>query len=284
MLRVLVVEDHASTREALVDVLRVVGYDAVEAASGREALELVTTSGPDLMVLDLGLPDLDGIEVIREVRELSDLPVLVVSGTHRRRRKADALDAGADDFIEKPFDVGELRARLHAVTRRRSRGLADDPRRTYGDIEVDVEARTLSRSGREIRLTETEWRLLDALTARAGAVVTHQRLAATVWGPRARKEVYPTLRVHIASLRRKLRDGGQDPQVIRGESGMGYRWVAAGDQRAARDRTTVLHRAVALRDEVALLAPAAASGSPEAEALARASDLVDALERLEART
>lgn len=276
MTSVLVVEDDAGTRAALVEVLRFVGYTTVEASSGREALAVVRAAQPDLVVVDMGLPDMDGTEVVVALRQMSNAPMVVVSGSRRVHRKADALEAGADDFLDKPFDVSELRARLRAAERRVGRQSADAGQRRFGDLDVDLTGRTLSRDGQEIRLTDIEWRLLDALSSEAGQVVTHRRLATVVWGPGAGREVQPSLRTHVRSLRRKIGDDVRDPRFIRADSGVGYRWIAMSP-RPGQDPTdmSMMDRAVGLRDELAGLKHP--DGEAESEAVQRAAELAEAL-------
>ena len=286
MTSVLVVEDDPSTREALVAALRFVGYTPVTAPSGQHALEVVRTHDPDLVVLDLGLPDMEGTDAVVAIRELSDAPILVVSGSRRTRRKADALDAGADDYLDKPFDVAELRARLRAVERRVRTG-AGESRRSFADIEVDSHARRLLRGDQEIHLTDIEWRLLDVLTAEAGRVVTHRRLARLVWGPRAGGGVPPSLRAHIRSLRRKLDDDVRAPRFIRADSGVGYRWIATPPDVTPPDvmppamppaePPSLVEQAAALQDGLTDLRES--GRSPHPATLQQAEDLMVAVTR-----
>lgn len=278
MTSVLVVEDDPSTREALVAALRFVGYTPITAPSGQDALEVVRTRDPDLVVLDLGLPDMEGTDAVVAIRELSDAPILVVSGSRRTRRKADALDAGADDFLDKPFDVAELRARLRAVERRAVRTGAAESRRSFADIEVDPHGRRLWRGDQEIHLTDIEWRLLDVLTSEAGRVVTHRRLTRLVWGTRAGGEVPPSLRAHIRSLRRKLGDDVREPRFIRAVSGVGYRWIATPpDPLQPADPRSLVEQAAALKDGLTDLRES--GGSPDAATLQHAEDLMVAVAR-----
>lgn len=278
MTTVLVVEDDASSREALVAALRFVGYSPLAVSSGRDALAAVRVDPPDLVVVDMGLPDMSGTDVVVAIREVCDAPILVVSGSRRTSRKADALDAGADDFLDKPFDARELRARLRAVERRLAHTPAGRGRLQFGDLDVDPDGRRLRRGEAEIQLTDIEWRVLDALVSDAGRVVTHRRLAVQVWGPAVGTEVHPALRVHIGSLRRKLGDHVHAPLFIRAETGVGYRWIAptlSSDDPAGT--AALIERATALREECAALR---ASTSGEGVGLDQAEELAEELVRV----
>ena len=226
MTTVLVIEDEPRTAEVLLELLRHLGYHSVGAATGAEGLKKAAESRPDLVVLDLGLPDVAGLDVIREIRSFSETPILVVSGSSQSRRKADALDAGADDFLDKPFDAGELRARLRAAERRlpTTPGRAPLVRR-FGDLVVDQEHRQVFRGEEEVRLTDTEWTLLEALTRHPGRVLTHRWLVQHVWGPSAGAETQASLRTHLRALRAKIGDDARQPTYLRTESGIGYRWI-----------------------------------------------------------
>jgi two-component system KDP operon response regulator KdpE len=279
MTSVLVVEDDASTREALAEALRFVGYVPVTAPTGHDALEAVREQAPDLVVLDLGLPDMDGTAAVVAIRELCDAPILVVSASRRTRRKTDALDAGADDYLDKPFDVSELRARLRAAERRLALAGSGPGRRRFGDLEVDPHGRSLLRGEEEIRLTDIEWRLLDVLISEAGRVVTHRRLAQLVWGAHAGSEVQPALRVHVRSLRRKLGDDVRAPRFIRADHGVGYRWIAPPPPQDVAPGAGVAGRVAALRDELAVLRVSEPAGT----VLQEAEQLAEALARTLAR-
>jgi two-component system KDP operon response regulator KdpE len=223
---VLVIEDEPRTAEVLVELLRHLGYRSVSAATGSEGLRKAAETKPDLVVLDLGLPDLAGLEVIRELRSWSETPILVVSGSSQNRRKADALDAGADDFLDKPFDAGELRARLKAAERRMPTTPGRAPLlRRFGDLVVDQGHRQVFRGDDEVRLTDTEWTLLEALTRHPGRLLTHRWLVQHVWGPSAGAETQASLRTHLRALRAKIGDDARKPTYLRTESGIGYRWI-----------------------------------------------------------
>ncbi len=226
MTSVLVIEDEPAARQLLIDLLSHLGYDAMSADSGARGLALMASAEPDLVVLDLGLPDVSGLEVIRELRTWSEAPIVVVSGSTQHRRKAEALDAGADDFLDKPFNVGELRARLRAAERRLASTTADmSMARAFGRLVIDPATRRVERDGQEVRLTDTEWQLLEELSRQPGRIVTHRWLARQVWGPRAGAESTASLRSHLRALRAKLGDDARDPIYIRTESGVGYRWI-----------------------------------------------------------
>ena len=221
----LVIEDDPSTRQMLADLLPSLGHTVLLAATGREGLELAASGRPDVILLDLGLPDVPGITVIARLREWTDTPILVVSGSRQVRRKADALDAGADDFIDKPFDVSELRARMNVAERRLAVTKERPTRRGFAGLDVDYTDRRVHRGTEEVRLTETEWLILDGLSREPGRVVTHRWLSTHVWGAHAGTERHQTMRAHVKSLRAKLGDDARDPQFIRTETGLGYRWV-----------------------------------------------------------
>lgn len=228
MATVLVIEDEQETTDVLHAFLQRFGYDSLGARTGGAGLDLVASEDPDLVVLDLGLPDMTGLEVIRRLRDWTEVPVLVLSGTARRGSSVDALDAGADDFLRKPFDAGDLAARLRAVSRR-STGYDEDasPRRHFGEVTLDTALHQLLVSGVEVRLTSIEWRLLEALTRQPGRLLTHRWLVSQVWDAKHGAETQGTLRQHVRTLRGKLDDDAVRPTYVRTESGIGYRWVAA---------------------------------------------------------
>jgi two-component system, OmpR family, KDP operon response regulator KdpE len=200
--RVLVVDDDGAIRRVVATGLSARGYEVVEAATAAGGLAAVAMDSPDVVVLDLGLPDGDGVEVCRRVREFSRVPVLVLSVETSDRRKVDALDAGADDFVTKPFSMPELLARIRAALRRVEQP-SDDPVLLLGDIRIDRAARRVTVAGAEVELTDTEYRILVVLAEHAGRVLTHEALLNRVWGPGYDDERH-YLRVYVNRLRRKL--------------------------------------------------------------------------------
>jgi two-component system KDP operon response regulator KdpE len=225
MTRVLIVEDEAGLRRALAINLRAHGYTADVAADGAAALQVAARHPPDAVVLDLGLPDMDGVEVIEGLRGWSRAPILVLSARAGEHDKVLALDAGADDYVTKPFGMDELLARLRAALRRSPSG-ADVPAVAIGDAAVDFAAKRATRhDGDEaIRLTPTEWHLLEVLVRNEGKLVPHRQLLQEVWGPRYETETN-YLRVYVAQLRRKLEREPTRPRHLLTEPGIGYRFV-----------------------------------------------------------
>jgi len=225
MARLLVVDDEAQIVTALTRGLEREGYDVEASRNGLDAVALTAAGSPDLIVLDLNLPDIDGIEVLRRVRSWSSVPVLVLSGDGEEQRKIAALDEGADDYLEKPFGLGELRARVRALLRRA--GAAPDSATVSSDgLEVDLALKAVTVDGSTVRLTPTEWRLLQLFVAQPGKLLTHQYLIGRIWGSSHGDETLQTLRAHLRSLRRKLGDDSKEPRFIRTETRIGYRWVA----------------------------------------------------------
>jgi two-component system KDP operon response regulator KdpE len=224
---VLIVEDEPALLRALRINLRARGYDVRVASAGREALAEARQRPPDAVVLDLGLPDLDGTEVIRDLRGWSTAPVIVVSGRANSEDKIGALDAGADDYVTKPFDMEELLARLRAALRRDDRS-PRGARFTIGRCEIDLAAHTIVRAppdaeAEPLHLTPTEWRLLEILLNAPGQLVSSDRLLGEVWGPGFERSTH-YLRFHMAGLRRKLEDDPHRPRHLLTEPGMGYRY------------------------------------------------------------
>jgi two-component system, OmpR family, KDP operon response regulator KdpE len=223
MTRVLVIDDDPHLSRALRITLRAVGHDVDTAPDGRTALQQAAAVPPDVVVLDLGLPDLDGTEVLAGLRPGYAGPVLVLSARADSQDKVRALDAGADDYVTKPFDMSELLARLRAVLRRAS-GEPADPVVTTPHFTVDLAARQVTVEGAPVRLTPTEWGLLEALVRHPGRLIGQRQLLQSVWGPGYEKETH-YLRVYLAQLRRKLEPDPAHPRYLHTEPGMGYRFT-----------------------------------------------------------
>jgi two-component system KDP operon response regulator KdpE len=220
--RVLVVDDEASLVRALAINLRARGWDVVTAHDGASALEVAADKHPDVVILDLGLPDLDGVEVIRGLRGWTRVPIIVLSARQDSHDKVVALDAGADDYMTKPFGMDELLARLRAAIRRI--GPAEEEAVVAaGDLTIDLARRKVTRAGTDVRLTPTEWGLLEVLVRAEGRMVGRQQLLHEVWGPAYNSETN-YLRVYTAQLRRKLEDDPAQPRHIVTVPGMGYRF------------------------------------------------------------
>jgi len=224
--RVLVVDDERAIRHFLRVSLTAYGYTVSEASMGREALAAAATQRPDVIVLDLGLPDMDGIEVTRQVREWSHTPIIILSVREQESDKIAALDAGADDYLTKPFGVGELMARMRVVLRRAVQP-EDEPVVEFDGLKVDMARRLVTVKGAEISLTPTEYDILCALVRHAGKVLTHRQLLQTVWGVAYEGEVH-MLRVNVSNLRRKIEVDPARPSYILTEPGVGYRlWAGS---------------------------------------------------------
>lgn len=226
-LRVLVVEDDREIRSLLQSSLGVEGFEVQTAVTVSEASALIRHSLPDLVLLDLGLPDGDGADLVRQVRRKHSLPILVVSARHQEAEKVKLLDAGADDYLTKPFSVGELLARIRVALRHR--GTALEPSQTlheFDDLRVDLEARLVTVGGEPLHLTPTEFNLLARLVRSAGKVVTHRQLLSDVWGPEFVDHTH-YLRLYMGQLRAKIERDPADPRHLLTETGVGYR-LAAG--------------------------------------------------------
>lgn len=222
---ILMVEDEAQLRRFLRPGLAAHGFRVVEAATGQEGLNLAPQYVPDLVLLDLGLPDLDGLEVLRRLRQWSKAPVIVLSARGQETDKVSALDAGADDYLTKPFGMPELLARIRVSLRHVvQRSLVDSQRFVANGLRVDLDARRVWVTDNEVHLTAIEYRLLTALIEHAGRVMTHRQLLAAVWGP-GNTEQTQYLRVYMAHLRRKLEPDPNRPRLIQTEIGVGYRLV-----------------------------------------------------------
>jgi two-component system KDP operon response regulator KdpE len=224
--KVLVVDDEPQIRRALRTSLGAHGHEVRTAPNGEEAIVAAVEEPLDLVFLDLGLPDLDGTEVIRRIRSFSDVPIIVLSVRDRQADKVDALDAGADDYVTKPFGVEEVLARLRAAIRRSQAGEPAPAILTFDGVEVDLGRRLVSVRGEAVHLTKTEYALLEALVTNPGKLLTHQWLLRRVWGVGYAEESH-YLRVYVRALRRKLGDDASAPRLILTEPGVGYRWIAA---------------------------------------------------------
>jgi two-component system KDP operon response regulator KdpE len=225
--RVLVVDDESAILRFLKPALEANGYEMASAGTVAEAAQRIAADAPDIVVLDLGLPDGDGKDVIRRVREWSDVPIIVLSARDREAEKIEALDLGADDFVNKPFGVGELLARMRTALRHRMQRQAETPILTAGDVEIDNLRHRVTRAGEEIKLTPKELDLLTFLARHSGKVLTHRQILTAVWGP-AHTEDTQYLRVYIGHLRQKLEADADDPRIIVTEPGVGYRVAESG--------------------------------------------------------
>jgi len=223
--RILVVDDEPQILRALRVVLRDAGFEVVPAETAAEALDRAAVRPPHAAIVDLMLPDMDGVELTRLLREWSEMPILVLSAVGEEEQKVRALQAGADDYITKPFGSRELVARLQAALRRGGRSEAEEPRIVVGDLEIDLAARAVRLSGSDVHLTPIEFDLLRVLVRNRGRLMTHRALLGEVWGPEYGDDVQ-TLRTHIARLRGKIEADGQDPRVIVTDPGVGYRFSA----------------------------------------------------------
>jgi two-component system KDP operon response regulator KdpE len=221
-IRVLVVDDEPQILRFLRTSLTANGFTVIEATTAAEALRHAAADAPDVIVLDLGLPDMDGKEVIRALREWSETPVIVLSARAREAEKIEALDLGADDYVNKPFGIGELMARLRTALRHRLRRQGEMPVFRNGELSVDLTRRLVKRGEETLHLTPKEFELLRVLVQHAGKVVTHRQILQAVWGP-AHVEDAAYLRVYVGQLRRKLEPDSDSPSLIETEAGVGYR-------------------------------------------------------------
>jgi two-component system, OmpR family, KDP operon response regulator KdpE len=219
--RILIVDDEPEIRRFLRASLKVNQYEVFEAQNGSEAIAMVISHHPDLMILDLGLPDKDGVEICKEIRGWSQMPIIILSVRDRERDKISALDAGADDYLTKPFGVGELLARIRGVMRRVNTH-ENGPVYKVGDLCVDLSRHLVTLNEKEIQLTPTEFDLLKVLIMEAGKVITHRQLIHRVWGS-AYEDESRLLRVNISNLRRKIEPDLNQPKYIITELGVGYR-------------------------------------------------------------
>jgi two-component system, OmpR family, KDP operon response regulator KdpE len=222
--RILVIDDEKQIRRMLKAALSGYGYDIAEASSGHEGLNQTAIFHPDLIILDLGLPDLDGIEVIKRLREWTQIPIIILSVREHEDDKIKALDVGADDYVTKPFSMGELLARIRVALRHIAKS-EDEPVLTFfGELTVDLAHRNVILKGEDVKLTPTEYEILKYLALQAGRVVTHGQLLRAIWGPNYQEETQ-YLRVYIGQLRRKIEADPSQPAYIITEPGVGYRLV-----------------------------------------------------------
>src|SRR5512135_609956 len=221
-IRVLVIDDEAAILRFLKPALEANNYDMTSAGSVAEGIKRIAAETPEIVLLDLGLPDGDGKDVIKRAREWSDVPIIVLSAREREAEKIESLDLGADDYVNKPFNVGELLARMRAALRHRMQRKSEVPLLKVGAIEVDSVRHRATRAGAEIKLTPKEFELLSFLAKHAGRVVTHKQILTAVWGP-AHTEDTQYLRVYIGQLRQKIEERPDDPRIVLTEPGIGYR-------------------------------------------------------------
>lgn len=223
-MKILVADDDPQILKALAIILGAHGYNVVTARTGLEAIDLASSARPDLLLLDLGMPQLDGVAVVQAVRGWSTAPILVVSGRTDTAGKVDALDAGADDYVEKPFATEELLARIRALTRRTPDVSAAQPIVEFGDVVVDLVDRRITRGGTDVRLTPTEWAVLEPLVRHPRRLITQQTLLSEVWGANHMRDT-GYLRIYLAALRKKLEADPSRPVHLITEPGIGYRFL-----------------------------------------------------------
>lgn len=226
-MRILAVDDEPQILRALRTSLAARGHDVRTAPNGESALDTLASTEVDLVILDLGLPGIDGVEVIRRLRSWTAVPVIVLSVRDAQADKVSALDAGADDYVTKPFGMDELLARMRAVLRRRGAPEEERPVVEAGDLRIDLAKRLVTREGQPIHLTRTEFALLELFVTNPGKLLTHRWLLQKVWGDAYRDESH-YVRVYVAGLRKKLEDDPGSPSLILTEPGVGYRWMPPG--------------------------------------------------------
>lgn len=227
--RILIVDDEAPLRRALTMSLEARGFAVVQATSGEQAVVMAADRRFDLMVLDLGLGDVEGLEVLQRIRSFSAVPVIVLTARHTQEDKVALLDAGADDYITKPFDTEELLARIRAALRRRPDDTSDVPSRVeHDEVVIDIARRLVTLDGERVPLTRTELALLEVMVTHPGRLLTHDYLLRQVWGPGYGQESN-YLRTYVGQLRKKLGDDAASPRFIATEPGIGYRWLAGND-------------------------------------------------------
>ncbi len=219
--RILIVDDERQIRRMLETALTGLGYDVAQASSGHDGLNQAAIFHPDLIILDLGLPDFDGVEVVSRLREWTEVPIIILSVREQESDKIKALDAGADDYITKPFRMGELLARIRVALRHTVK-TEGEPLLSFGELTVDLSHRKVILKGEELKLTPTEYEILKYLALQSGKVVTHKQLLRAVWGPNYQDQTH-YLRIYIGQLRRKLETDPSQPLYILTEAGVGYR-------------------------------------------------------------
>ncbi|GLI95446.1 response regulator [Methylocystis echinoides] len=222
--RILVVDDEPQIHRVLRPALNACGYDVLEALTGRQALRMIAASAPDAIILDLGLPDIDGKEVLTQARTFSKTPILILSARDREAEKIAALDAGADDYVEKPFGIGELLARLRTALRHVSQGDREQAKIETVGLCIDLSQHIVTKNGEVVKLTPKEYDVLTTLARHAGRLLTHRQILTAVWGP-AHQEDTQYLRVFVGQLRAKIEDEPAAPKIIATEPGVGYRFV-----------------------------------------------------------
>lgn len=279
MTRVLVVDDEPQVARALSTALKRAGYDVIVASDGEHGVELAASAEPHLVILDMSMPGLDGLEVIKRVRPWLTAPILVLSGVTQEKHKVQALDAGADDYLQKPFGLDELHARLRALERRAAATLTSSDILTYAGLRIEVSARRVHVEGQEVRLTPTEWRLLEELAVHPEQLLTHRALLERVWDSAHGEETRDALRAHMRALRAKIGDDARAPRFIRTESGAGYRWIAptydaAAASQASGGQATGEPVETATADSEELAAASSAPEPPEALEQLSTHDLV----------
>jgi two-component system KDP operon response regulator KdpE len=225
MTTILLVEDDPALRRALRTMMRSRDLDVLDVATGEEAVVVASGGAADVMVLDLGLPDVDGLDVLRRIRSFSAVPVIILTAHHQQSEKIRALDAGADDYVTKPFDTEELLARIRATLRRVPQANPQPTLVQIDDLEIDLARRLVTRAGAPVHLTRTELSLLELLVRHPGKLLTQEFLLREVWGPGYGSESN-YLRVYVGQLRKKLGDDAAHPRLILTEPGIGYRWIA----------------------------------------------------------
>ncbi len=232
-MRILIADDDPQLLRALRVTLTARGYDVTTAGDGRAALDAAITTHPELVILDLGMPGLTGLEVIEALRGWTQVPILVVSGRSESWDKVEALDAGADDFVTKPFAADELLARIRALSRR-TPSATEEPIVSFGDVIVDLSARSVVRNDQHVRLTPTEWRILEVLLRNPEKLVTRETLLREVWGPQYTSDT-GYLRLYLSQLRKKLELDPSSPRFLITEAGMGYRFSPRGAEHPPAD-------------------------------------------------